>query len=58
MVPILLSKLPEGIRLIISTQRKEETWSLDNLLEALKEKITAGERCAVNSKLSTEDSKY
>ena len=28
---------------------------LDNLLEALKEEITARERCAVNSKLSTEE---
>ena len=55
MVPILLSKLPEDIRLIISRQKKEETWSLDNLLEALKEEITARERCAVNSKLSTEE---
>ena len=54
-VPILLSKLPEGIRLIISRQKKEETWSLDNLLEALKEEITAREMCAVNSKLSTEE---
>ena len=55
MVPILLSKLPEDIRLIISRQKKEETWSLDNLLEALKKEITARERCAVNSKLSTQN---
>ena len=54
-VPILLSKLPEDIQLIISRQKKEETWSLDNLLEALTEEITARERCAVNSKLSTEE---
>ena len=26
MVPILLNKLPEDIRLIISRQKKEETW--------------------------------
>ena len=55
MVPILLSKLPEDIRLIIARQKKEVIWSLDNLLEALKEEITARERCAVNSKLSTEE---
>ena len=46
LVPILLSKLPEDIKLVVSRQVEGENWKLDKLLEILKIEVEARERCA------------
>ena len=45
LVPILLSKIPEEIRLIIGRKVKDDTRDLDTLITNLKEKIDAPEKC-------------
>ena len=45
LVPILLSKLPEDIKLVVSKQIEGENWKLDKLLEILKIEVEARERC-------------
>ena len=46
LVPILLSKLPEDIKLVVSRQIEGENWKLDKLLEILKIEVEARECCA------------
>ena len=47
LVPVLLSKIPEGIRLIIGRKVKDDTWDLDTLITNLKEEIDAREKCTL-----------
>ena len=45
LVPILLSKIPEELRLIISRQFEGGSWDLDHIMEAFKKELEARERC-------------
>ena len=47
LVPVLLSKIPEEIRLIIGRKVKDDTWDLDTLITNLKEEIDAREKCTL-----------
>ncbi|XP_020611283.1 uncharacterized protein LOC110049797 [Orbicella faveolata] len=44
-VPVLLSKVPQELRLIISREFDSGNWSLDELLKVFKTEVEAGERC-------------
>ena len=46
LVPILLSKIPEDLRLIICRQFEGGSWDLDHIMEAFKKELEARERCA------------
>ena len=45
LVPVLLSKILEEIRLIIGRKVKDDTWDLDALITNLKEEIHGREKC-------------
>ena len=45
LVPILLSKLPEDIKLVVSRQIEGVNWKLDKLLEILRTEVEACECC-------------
>ena len=45
LVPILLSRLPEDIKLVVSRQIERENWKLDKLLEVSKTEVKFRERC-------------
>ena len=47
LVPVLLNKIPEEIRLIIGRKVKDDTWDLDTLITNLKEEINASEKCTL-----------
>ena len=47
LVPVLLSKIPEEIRLIIGRKVKDDTWDLDTLTTNLKEEIDLEEKCTL-----------
>ena len=51
--PVLLSKLPSEIRLIISRQTSEEEWNLDDLLKTMRQEIEARERANAGATTST-----
>ena len=44
-VPVLLSKVPQELRLIISREFDVINWSLDELLKVFKTEVEARERC-------------
>ena len=46
---VLLNKLPQELRLIVSRQMSEEEWTLDSLMEVLEREITVRERAAGTS---------
>ena len=46
-MPVLLSKIPEEIRLIIGRKVKDDTWDLNTLITNLKEEIDAREKCTL-----------
>ena len=45
LVPVLLSKVPQELRLIISRKFDTEAWNLDELLKVFKTEVEARERC-------------
>ena len=45
LAPILLSKLPEDIKLVVSRQIEGGNWKLDMSVEILKIEVEARERC-------------
>ena len=45
LVPVLLSKVPQELRLIISREFDTGNWSLDGLLKVFKTEVEARERC-------------
>ena len=45
LVPVLLSKVPQELRLIISREFDTGNWSLDELLKVFKTEVEAQERC-------------
>ena len=51
--PVLLSKLPSEIRLIISRQTSEEEWNLDDLLKTMRQEIEAREQANAGATTST-----
>ena len=46
---VLLSKLPQELRLIISRNTGDDSWSLDHLMKELEQELEARERAATNS---------
>ncbi len=48
LMPILLSKIPNELKLAISRVVKKDDWNLDNIMNAFKTELEAHERC-VNS---------
>lgn len=46
---VLMNKLPQELRLIISRQVREEEWTLDGIMEITEREITARERALSNS---------
>ena len=49
LIPIMMAKLPEDLRLILSRQFCGDNWNLDELLKAFKTELEARERCASSS---------
>ena len=47
LLPVLLSKIPEEIRLIIGRKVKDDRWDLATLITNLKEEIDAREKCTL-----------
>ena len=46
---VLLNKLPQDLRLIISHNTGDDSWSLDHLMKELEQELEATERAATNS---------
>lgn len=46
---VLLNKLPQELRLIISRKTKDDSWSLDHLMKELEQELEARERAATSS---------
>ena len=49
LIPIMMAKIPEDVRLILSRQFCGDNWNLDELLKAFKTELEARERCASSS---------
>ena len=49
LIPIMMAKIPEDLRLILSRQFCGDNWNLDELLRAFKTELEARERCASSS---------
>ena len=49
LIPIMMAKIPEDLRLILSHQFCGDNWNLDELLKAFKTELEARERCASSS---------
>lgn len=45
LVPVIMSKIPEEMRLIVSRKFDQNTWDIDGMLEAFKTELEARERC-------------
>jgi uncharacterized Zn-finger protein len=52
---IMMSKLPDELRLIISRKTASEIWDLDNLLSTINEELQAREKCSFVSEASASD---
>ena len=48
LIPILMEKLPEELRLIVSREHKDN-WELISVIKAVKNEVEAGERCDMNT---------
>eukprot|EP00112_Aurelia_sp_Birch-Aquarium-sp1_P020996 Seg554.7 transcript_id=Seg554.7/GoldUCD/mRNA.D3Y31 product="hypothetical protein" protein_id=Seg554.7/GoldUCD/D3Y31 len=46
LVPVLLSKIPEDVRLLIGREIKDQRWELDRLIDLFREEVENRERCA------------
>ena len=46
LTPVILEKLPNEVKLIISRKLDKEVWELSDLLQVRKDELTAGERCS------------
>lgn len=55
LVPVLLSKIPDDIGLLISRQIKEESWDFGKLLSLLREEVENRERCCGMQALASND---
>ena len=49
LIPIMMAKIPEDLRLILSRQFCGDNWNLNELLKAFKTELEARERCASSS---------
>ena len=49
---VLMNKLPQELRLIVSQQVSEDVWNLDKLMDIMKKEITARERAAGSIQVS------
>ena len=52
LVPVIMSKVPEDIRLIILRQFSSENWTFEVLLKCFKQELEAREKCEAVSKSS------
>ena len=50
LVPVLMNKLPEELRLIITRHFEGGIWHLEKLLKSFKEEVEARERCSFMSR--------
>ena len=49
LLPLLLAKLPENLKLKLASRCKEEEWQLTHLLKVMEDEIKAREKCDVGS---------
>ena len=49
LTPVILEKLPSEIKLIISRKLDKEVWELSDLIQVIKDELTARERCSLVS---------
>ena len=49
LIPIMMAKIPEDLRLILNRQFCGDNWNLDELLKVFKTELEAPERCASSS---------
>ena len=47
LTPVILEKLPNEMKLIISRKLDKEVWELSDLLQVIKDELTARERCSL-----------
>ena len=45
LIPIIMDKLPEEFRLVISRQIQSDTWGINDVLEAFRNELEAREKC-------------
>ena len=55
LIPIVLEKLPDEIKLEISRKLGKENWKIDEFLKILKQKIMARESCEFIKRQTSED---
>ena len=55
LVPVIMSKVPEDIRLIILRQFSSEKWTFEVLLKCFKQELEAREKCVAVSKSSRKE---
>ena len=53
LVPVIMSKVPEDIRLIILRQFSSENWTFEVLLKCFKQELEAREKCVAVTKSSS-----
>ena len=46
LVPVLLSKIPEDVRLLIGRKIKDQRWQLNRLIDLFRQEVENRERCA------------
>ena len=54
--PVIMNKLPEGIRLAVTKQIRKEEWELGKILDIVKTELDAREQCAYLSGKPTDSS--
>ena len=57
LVPVLMSKIPEEIRLLLGREVKDGEWNLDKILTLLREEVENRERCGSIQALSAPERK-
>jgi hypothetical protein len=55
LLPILIGKIPDEIRILLGRKMTGETWNLNTLLETFREELENRERCEVIQALSFRD---
>ena len=53
LIPMLMTKIPEEIRLMITRLTKKDDWALDGFLKIFLQELEAREQCSLNSEISS-----
>ena len=53
LIPMLMTKIPEEIRLMITRLTKKDDWALEGFLKIFLQELEAREQCSLNSEISS-----